>query len=170
MRIVFYLCAEWSWITLSLKNRPVEPGGTQGSHRPNLSSGIIIEHARTAYHETCGTMHQQPYRRCNSPTPYYKWNIAQARPMSMSYDHAACKAEFQPPIGRTHSWSFSMLLLKRYAHVYYSVNKTENISRTQCTRSEKNVCCCLFYRATLYPTHRVHALLCAARVGLFDSA
>ena len=51
-----------------------------------LSWGIHIEHARTAYHhETCGTEYQQPYRRCNSQTPYYEWNIAQARPMSVSY-------------------------------------------------------------------------------------
>ena len=49
-----------------------------------LSWGINIEHARTAYHKTCGTEYQQPYRRCNSQTPYYKWNIAQARPMSVS--------------------------------------------------------------------------------------
>ena len=50
-----------------------------------LSWRIHIEHARTAYHETCGTEYQQPYRRCNSQTPYYRWNIAQARPMSESY-------------------------------------------------------------------------------------
>ena len=37
-----------------------------------------IEHARTAYHETCGTKYQQPYRRCNSQTPYYKRNIESA--------------------------------------------------------------------------------------------
>ena len=30
---------------------------------------IYIEHARTAYHETCGTEYQQPFRRCNSQTP-----------------------------------------------------------------------------------------------------
>ena len=48
-------------------------------------SWIHIEHARTAYHETCGTEYQQQYRRCNSQTPYYKWNMAQARPMSVSY-------------------------------------------------------------------------------------
>ena len=35
-----------------------------------LSWGIHIEHARTAYHETRGTEYQQPYRRCNSQTPY----------------------------------------------------------------------------------------------------
>ena len=38
----------------------------------NLSRGINIEHAQTAYHKTCGTEDQQPYGRCNSPTPYYK--------------------------------------------------------------------------------------------------
>ena len=27
---------------------------------------------------------QEPYRRCTSQTPYYKWNIAQARPISVS--------------------------------------------------------------------------------------
>ena len=41
-----------------------------------LSRGINIGHARTAYHETCETEYQQPYRRFNSQTPYYKWNIA----------------------------------------------------------------------------------------------
>ena len=50
-----------------------------------LSWGINIEHARAAYHETCGIEYQQPHRRCNSQPPYYKWNIAQARPMSVSY-------------------------------------------------------------------------------------
>ena len=45
---------------------------------------IHIEHARTAYHETCGTEYQQPYRRCNSQSPYDKGNIAQARPTSVS--------------------------------------------------------------------------------------
>ena len=49
-----------------------------------ISWGIHTEHARTAYHETCGTEYQQPRRRGNSQTPYCKWNIAQARPMSVS--------------------------------------------------------------------------------------
>ena len=51
-----------------------------------LSWGIHIEHARTAYHETCWTEYQQPYyRRFNSQTPSYKkWNIAQTRPTSVS--------------------------------------------------------------------------------------
>ena len=49
-----------------------------------LSWGIHIEHARTAYPKTCGTEYQQPYGRCNSQTPYFNWNIAQARPMSVS--------------------------------------------------------------------------------------
>ena len=31
-----------------------------------------------------GTEYQQLYRRCNSQTPYYKWNISQARPMNAS--------------------------------------------------------------------------------------
>ena len=51
----------------------------------NISWGITIEHARTAYDETCGTEYQHPYRGCNSQPPYYEWNIAQARPMSVSY-------------------------------------------------------------------------------------
>ena len=58
----------------------VAPRGVTDLH---LSWGIHIEHAQTAYHETCGTEYQQPYRRCNS-TPYPNWNIAQARPMSVS--------------------------------------------------------------------------------------
>ena len=48
-----------------------------------LSWGIHIEHARTAYHETCRTEYQPAYRRCNSHT-HYKRNIAKARPMSVS--------------------------------------------------------------------------------------
>ena len=35
------------------------------------------------YHKTCGTAYQQPHR-INSQTPYYKWSIAQAHPMSVS--------------------------------------------------------------------------------------
>ena len=50
-----------------------------------LSWGVSIEHARTAYRETCGTEYQQPYRRRNSQTPYNKRNVAQARTMSVSY-------------------------------------------------------------------------------------
>ena len=54
--------------------------GYDGQHRPRkivlltlaaprgvtdlyLSCGIHIEHARMAYHETCGTEYQRPYRR-----------------------------------------------------------------------------------------------------------
>ena len=47
--------------------------------------GDDIEHARTTYHKTCGTKYQQSYRRFNSQTPYYKWNISQARLMSVSH-------------------------------------------------------------------------------------
>ena len=43
------------------------------------SRGMNKEHARTAQHKTCGTEYQQPYRRFNSQTPYYKWNIEQER-------------------------------------------------------------------------------------------
>ena len=75
-----------------------------------LSWGINIEHARKAYHKTCGTGYQQPYRRCNSQTPYYEWNIAHAPNERVWLHHAACKVEFQPPIGRTRSWSFSIIL------------------------------------------------------------
>ena len=49
-----------------------------------LSWGKNTEHARTAYHKTCGTEYEQPYRRCNSLTPCFNWNIAQARPMNVS--------------------------------------------------------------------------------------
>ena len=77
--------AEWLWTTSSLKNGPVDPGSTQGSHRPiYFMRNIAIEQARTAYHKTCGTEYQQPNRRFNSQTPYYEWNMAQARPMSVS--------------------------------------------------------------------------------------
>ena len=100
-----------------------------------ISRGIRIEHARTTYHETCWTEHQQPYRRCTSQTPYYKWNIVQARPIEHQQPYRRCtsqtpyykwnivqarpmsasdasrslqKVESQPPIGRTHSWRFSI--------------------------------------------------------------
>ena len=46
--------------------------------------GDDIEHARSTYHKTCGTEYQQPYRRWISSTPYYNWNIAQARPLRVS--------------------------------------------------------------------------------------
>ena len=61
----------------------VAPRGVTDLH---LSSGIHKEHARTAYayHETCWTEYQQLYRSCNSPTQHHKWNITQARPMSVS--------------------------------------------------------------------------------------
>ena len=58
----------------------VAPRGVTDLH----ISWINIEHARTAYHKTCGTENQQPYHRCNSQTPYYEWIIARARPMSVS--------------------------------------------------------------------------------------
>ena len=80
----------------------------------HLSWGINIEHARTAYHKTCGTEYQQPYRRCNSQTPYFKWNIAQARPMSVSDVSRSLQVEFQSPIGRTHSWRFSIFIKMKY--------------------------------------------------------
>ena len=35
-----------------------------------MRNSLHIEYNRTAYHETCGTEYQQPYRRCNSQTPY----------------------------------------------------------------------------------------------------
>ena len=69
-----------------------------------LSWGIHIEHARTAYHETCWIEYQQPYRRFNSQTPYYKWNIAQARPMSVS----DVSRSLQSWVSTTH-WSYSQL-------------------------------------------------------------
>ena len=56
----------------------------RGVTDPYISWGIHVEHARTAYLKTHGNEYQQPYRRCNSQTPHYKWNIAQARPMSAS--------------------------------------------------------------------------------------
>ena len=49
-----------------------------------LSRGIHTEHARTAYRKTCGTKYQQLCRRYISQTPCHKWNITQARPMSVS--------------------------------------------------------------------------------------
>ena len=70
----------------------------------NLSWGINIEHARTAHHKTCGTEHQQPYRRWNSQTPYFNWNIAQARPLSVS----GVSRSFQSSVSTTH-WSYSQL-------------------------------------------------------------
>ena len=67
---------------------------------------VNIEHARTAYHKTCGTEYQQPYRRFNSQKPYsyYKGNIAQARPTSVS----DVSRSLQSWLSTTH-WSYSQL-------------------------------------------------------------
>ena len=67
----------WKVVLLTL----VTPRGVTELY---ISWGLNKKHARTAYHKTCGTEYQQPYRRCNSHTPYFNWNIAQARPMSVS--------------------------------------------------------------------------------------
>ena len=40
----------------------VAPRGVNGLY---LSRGVNIDHARTAYHKTCETVYQQPYRRLN---------------------------------------------------------------------------------------------------------
>ena len=76
-----------------------------------FSWGINVEHARTAYHKTCGTEYQQPYRRFKSQTPKDRTTNEirhkRAQWACLTY-HAACKVEFQPPIGRTHSWRFSI--------------------------------------------------------------
>ena len=53
--------------------------------------------AWTAYHETCGTEYQQPNRRCNSQTAYYKWNMAQARPLSVLHTTQFAKFSFNHP-------------------------------------------------------------------------
>ena len=64
--------------------RPVDPRvAPRGVPDLYPSWGINIEHARTAYHKTCGTEYQS-YRRFNSQAPYYKWNIEQERPKSVS--------------------------------------------------------------------------------------
>ena len=59
----------------------VTPRGVTDLH---LSWRMHIEHARTAYHKNYGIAYQQPHRRCISQAPYYKWNIAQVRLMSVS--------------------------------------------------------------------------------------
>ena len=77
-------------------------GNTQGITDLYLSWGINlnVEHARTAYHKTCGTENQQPYRRRNSQTPCFNWNIAQARPMSVSN----VRRSLQSWESTTHRW------------------------------------------------------------------
>ena len=50
-----------------------------------LILGDDKEHTRTTYHNTCWTEYQQPYRRFNAQKTYYKWNVAQAHPMSVSH-------------------------------------------------------------------------------------
>ena len=57
----------------------------------------------TAYHETCGAEYQQPYGRCNSQTPYDKWNIAQARPMSVSDVMSRSLQSWVPTTHRSYS-------------------------------------------------------------------
>ena len=48
-----------------------------------------------------------------------KWNIAQARPMSVSYVSRSLQAEFQPPIRRSHSWRFS-IFYEMWPDYYFS--------------------------------------------------
>ena len=58
----------WKVVLLTL----VTPRGVTELY---ISWGLNKKHARTAYHKTCGTEYQQPYRRCNSHTPYFNWNM-----------------------------------------------------------------------------------------------
>ena len=57
---------------------------TLRSHRPISFMRNKYRTRANGLPKTCGTECQQPYRRCNSQTPYFNWNIAQARPMSVS--------------------------------------------------------------------------------------
>ena len=87
-----------------------------------LSWEIYNTRERPTMELTCGTEYQQPCRRFNSQNNtiytgiYWKWNY------KAEYKHAQCacltchaarKVEFQPPIGRTHSWRFSLFKGKK---------------------------------------------------------
>ena len=87
----------------------------QGSDRPiSFMRNIYlwsIEHARTAYHKTCGTEYQQPYRRFKSQTPKDRTTNEirhkRAQWACLTY-HVACKVESQPPIDRAHNGRLSV--------------------------------------------------------------
>ena len=80
MRATFSLLwRRWFYIKLLTM---VTPRGVTDLY---LSWWINIEHARTAYRKTCGTtISNNNHIVDNSQTPYFNWNIAQARPMSVS--------------------------------------------------------------------------------------
>ena len=82
--------------------------------------GINVDHARTAYHKTCGTEYQQPYRRFDSQTPYYKWNVAQARPMSVS----EISRSLQSWVSTTHR-SYSQLTFLIFLWKQHGVHVTD---------------------------------------------
>ena len=115
-------CAEWlctarpcEIVLLTL----VAPRGVTDLYLP---LGINIERAN-GLPKTRGTEYQQRYCRFNSNTiPVYiiangilhksvKWAC-------LTY-HAACKVEFEPPIGRTHSWRLSIFWLKSHPKPKY---------------------------------------------------
>ena len=78
------------------------------THVANIGTTICI-----VYHETCGTEHQQPYRRCNSQTPYYKKNIAQA-----PNEHVLRPRSLQSWVSTTHR-SYSQLTLFNILRIVY---------------------------------------------------
>ena len=92
-----------------------------------LSWGIHIEHARMAYHETCGTEYQKPYRRRNSQTPYFNWNIAQARPLRVS----DVSRSLQSWVSTTHR-SYSQLTSFKILWGLYSISAQNGYEKPSC--------------------------------------
>ena len=128
MRVIYSPCADGygqhrpcKIVLLTL----VTPRGVTGLY---ISWGINIAHARTAYHKTCGTEYQQAYRRCSSQTPYFNWNIAQARRTRITQ---LAKLSFNHPsvVLTAHVFEFFI----NY-HTWYDIPDIPGYGHAACTR------------------------------------
>ena len=66
----------------------------------NVVTAAYTEIWESAPNKPCGTEYQQPYRRCNSQTPYeyHKWNIAQANERVWSFTQLVKLSFNHPPV------------------------------------------------------------------------
>ena len=111
----------------------------RGVHDRYRSWGMNIEHARTAYHKTCGTEYQQSHivdliNKNIILLPYYKWNIAQAHPMSVS----DVSRSLQSRVSSTHR-SYSQLTFFNFFIKYCCSTWTPEF-RFFPLRNRKDVC------------------------------
>ena len=114
-----------------------------------LSWGINIEHARMAYHKTCGTEYQQPYRRCNSQTPYVfqleyststpnerVWRITQLAKLSFNHLSVVLTADvFQFFIKSKTNWSGSRISPTSAVYII-DLRVSQRTPRTTTNRAE----------------------------------